>query len=200
MLLKFFGNTLNEKHIEAAVSALKHDGVIIIPTDTLYAFAGDIHSHRAMEKICSIKNIRPDKAHFSFLCHDLSNISMYTRPISNEIFRLMKSNLPGPFTYILNANANVPSIFKTKKKTIGIRVPDNEIALAVVEALGNPLMVTSIHSEDIIEEYMTDPDEISARFGDRVDVILDGGASGNLPSTIIDCTSENPVVTREGKM
>jgi tRNA threonylcarbamoyl adenosine modification protein (Sua5/YciO/YrdC/YwlC family) len=199
MLLRFFGNSINEKHIAQITAVLKADGIIIIPTDTVYAIAGNIHSQKAFERICRIKKIRPEKANFSFLCHDLSNISQFTKPFGNEIFRLMKNSLPGPFTFILNANSNVPSIFKTNKKTIGIRVPDNEIARAIVIALGNPLMVTSVKDENEIVDYMSDPDEIHEKFGTQVDLIVDGGTAELLPSTVIDCTEDVPVLVREGK-
>ena len=178
---------------------LKGGGVIIIPTDTVYAYAGDIYSNKAIERIASIKNIKPEKANFSFLCHDLSNISEFTKPFSTEIFRLMKSSLPGPFTFILNANSNVPSIFKSNKKTIGIRVPDNEIALAITAALGNPLVVASVHSDDEIQDYLTDPDDIAEHLEDKVDLIVDGGPGTNVPSSVVDCTGEIAVVIREGK-
>ena len=199
MILKFHGDSINEKYIEQIVQILKNDGIIIIPTDTVYALAGNIHSSKAMERICRFKNIKPEKANFSFLCHDLRNISEFTKPFNTEIFRLMKNSLPGPFTFILNANNNVPTIFKSNKKTIGIRVPDNSIALAIIEALGNPLMVTSVHDDDQFFDYVTDPDTIDERFGSQVDCVIDGGVSDFEPSTVIDCTDNAPVVVRLGK-
>lgn len=200
MILKFHGNTVNEKHIEQIVKTLKDGGIIIIPTDTVYALAGDIHSHKAMEKICRFKNIKPEKANFSFLCHDLRNISEFTKPFNTEIFRLMKNSLPGPFTFILNANNNVPTIFKSNKKTIGIRVPDNPISQKIIEALGNPLMVTSVHdTADEFFDYVTDPDVIDERFGEQVDLVIDGGVSEFEPSTVIDCTGNEPLLVRQGK-
>lgn len=199
MILKFHGDSINEKYIEQIVQILKNDGIIIIPTDTVYALAGNIHSSKAMERICRFKNIKPEKANFSFLCHDLRNISEFTKPFNTEIFRLMKNSLPGPFTFILNANNNVPTIFKSNKKTIGIRVPDNSIALAIIGALGNPLMVTSVHDDDQFFDYVTDPDTIDERFGSQVDCVIDGGVSDFEPSTVIDCTDNAPVVVRLGK-
>lgn len=200
MLLKFFGNTINQKHIDQIVQTLKKDGIIVIPTDTVYAFACDIYSSKAFDAICRLKGVKTEKANFSFVCNDLSKISDFTKPYSNEIFRLMKNSLPGPFTFILNANNNVPAIFKSNKKTIGIRVPDNDIARAIVEALGHPIMVTSVHDEaDEMLEYITDPDEIEDRLGQRVDLVVDGGTSEFEPSTVIDCTSETPVIIRQGK-
>ena len=199
MILKFHGDSINEKYIEQIVHILKNDGIIIIPTDTVYALAGNIQSSKAMERICRFKNIKPEKANFSFLCHDLRNISEFTKPFNTEIFRLMKNSLPGPFTFILNANNNVPTIFKSNKKTIGIRVPDNSIALAIIEALGNPLMVTSVHDDDQFFDYVTDPETIDERFGSQVDCVIDGGVSDFEPSTVIDCTDNAPVVVRLGK-
>lgn len=199
MLLKFFGDSINQKHITQITESLKNDGVIILPTDTIYAIAGSIYSINAFERICRIKKIHIEKANFSFLCQDLKNISEFTKPFSKEIFRLMKSSLPGPYTFILNANNHVPTIFKSNKKTIGIRVPDNPIALSIIQALGNPLMVTSVRSDDDFEEYLTSPNDIQEKFGELVDIIIDGGSSHIYPSTVIDCTKEIPLVIREGK-
>jgi tRNA threonylcarbamoyl adenosine modification protein (Sua5/YciO/YrdC/YwlC family) len=199
VLLKFFGDSINQKYIEQITWTLKNDGVIIIPTDTVYAVAGSIYSNKAIERICRLKNIKVEKANFSFLCRDFENVSAFTKPFSTEIFRLMKSSLPGPFTFILNANSHVPTIFKSNKKTIGIRIPDNIIALSVIEALGNPLIVTSVHPDEDMEEYLTDPAEIQEKFGDTVDIVIDGGPSRFSPSTVIDCTNDNPIVIREGK-
>ena len=178
---------------------LKNDGVIILPTDTVYAIAASIYSNKAIENICRLKNIKVEKANFSFLCQDLANISKFTKPFSTEIFRMMKNSLPGPFTFILNANSHVPTIFKSNKKTIGIRVPDNIIALSIIKALGNPLMVTSVRSDDDFEEYLTNPNDINERFGELVDIVIDGGPSRFDPSTVIDCTGDLPLVVREGK-
>ena len=199
MILRFQGKTVNEKYIDQIVQTLKSGGIIIIPTDTVYALAGDIHSSKAMERICRFKDIKPEKANFSFLCSGLSNISEFTKPFNTEIFRLMKNSLPGPFTFILNANNNVPAIFKSNKKTIGIRVPDNTIAQAIIEALGNPLMVTSVHDDDQFYDYVTDPEVIDERFGSQVDIVVDGGMSEFEPSTVIDCTGNEPVLIRQGK-
>ena len=199
MLLQIFPDNPNQLHIKKAVEALKSGEVIVVPTDTVYALACDIHSSKAVEKICRLKNIKLDKANFSFLCYDLSHISDFTKPFSTEIFRLMKKSLPGPFTFVLNANSHVPHLFKSNKKTIGIRVPDNNIARAIVKELGNPLMVTSVHDDDEIIEYTADPAEIESNFSNRVNIVIDGGYSDMLPSTVIDCTGESPVVIREGK-
>lgn len=199
MLLQIFPDNPNMLHIKKVVDALKNGEVIIIPTDTVYALACSIHNNKAIDKICRLKNIKLEKANFSFLCYDLSHISDFTKPFGTEIFRLMKQSLPGPFTFILNANSNVPHIFKSNKKTIGIRVPDNNIARTIVKELGNPLMVTSVHDDDEIIEYTSDPSDIESRFTDQVELIIDGGYSDVHPSTVIDCTGETPIVIREGK-
>jgi tRNA threonylcarbamoyl adenosine modification protein (Sua5/YciO/YrdC/YwlC family) len=199
MLLQIFPDNPNLLHINKAVEALRNGEVIIIPTDTVYALACSILHNKAIEKICRLKNIRLEKANFSFLCYDLSHISDFTKPFSTEVFRLMKQSLPGPFTFILNANSNVPHIFKSNKKTIGIRVPDNTISRMIVKVLGHPLMVTSVHDDDDIVEYTTDPSEIDLRFTNDVELIIDGGYSDIHPSTVIDCTGDSPVIIREGK-
>ena len=178
---------------------LKDDGVLVIPTDTVYALACSIHSNKAFQRICRIKDVKPEKANFSFLCSDLSNISDYTTPFSREVFRVMKSSLPGPFTFILNASHSVPVIFRSNKKTIGIRVPDNNIAQAILGQLGHPLMVTSVRQDDDQIEYTTDPALIDETLGKQVDLVIDGGTGEFRPSTIIDCTGAIPEVIREGK-
>jgi tRNA threonylcarbamoyl adenosine modification protein (Sua5/YciO/YrdC/YwlC family) len=199
MLLQIFPDNPNQLHVKKAVDALRNGEVIIIPTDTVYALACSILSNKAIERICRLKNIKLEKANFSFLCYDLSHISDFTKPFSTEIFRLMKQSLPGPFTFILNANSHVPHIFKSNKKTIGIRVPDNNIARTIVKELGNPLMVTSVHDDDDIIEYTSDPSEIDSRYAEQVSLIIDGGYSDVRPSTVIDCTGESPIIIREGK-
>ena len=150
-------------------------------------------------RVAQIKGIKKQKANFSFICHDLSQLSDFTKPIRNEVFKLMKSSLPGPFTFILNANTNVPKIFQSKKKTVGIRVPDNNIPLHIIRELGNPLMSTSIHDDDEIAEYITDPELIYEKYGKMVDIVIDAGYGDNTASTIVDCTGDEIVVLREGK-
>ncbi len=199
MIFKIFPDNINDKYIGRAVRILKEGGIIIIPTDTVYALACDIYNNAAVDKISRIKKTTAAKANFSFACHDLSNISEFTRPFSNEIFRLMKNTLPGPFTFILNANNKVPAIFRTNKKTIGIRVPDNNITSRLISELGNPLMVSSVHDENDMMEYLSDPDEIEANFGDKVDLVIDGGPGSLEASTVIDCTGQTPLLVREGK-
>lgn len=199
MLLKIFPGNINDKFIDKTVQTLKAGGVIVIPTDTVYALACDIYNNKAIERIARLRQVKPEKANFSFICHDLSNISDFTKPFSTEVFRLMKNCLPGPYTFILNANSEVPSIFRSNKKTIGIRVPDNTITRRLVKDLGNPIMVTSVHDEDAIVEYTTDPEEIEAQLGNLVDIVIDGGPGSLEPSTVVDCTSEVPELIREGK-
>ncbi len=199
MLLKIFPDNMNDRYIDRAVKLLKEGGVVVVPTDTIYALACDIRRSDAFERICHIKHVKLDKANFSFICYDLSNISDFTKPFSTSVFRLMKSCLPGPFTFILNANSNVPAIFKSNKKTIGIRVPDNNITRRLVKDLGNPIMVTAVHGGSDIQDYSSDPLEIDARIGEQVDLVIDGGYSELEPSTIIDCTDNDPVIIRQGK-
>ncbi|CAN5629227.1 L-threonylcarbamoyladenylate synthase [soil metagenome] len=198
-MLQIFPGNINTKHLQTAVDLMKHDGVLIIPTDTVYALACSLNSRKAFERICEIKNIKPAQANFSIVFTDFSHLSEYSKPFSREVFRVMKSNLPGPFTFILAASANVPEIFKSKKKTIGIRIPDHEIVQALITELGNPLVVSSIHSDDEIKDYYSDAEEIERVYADKVDLIIDGGFSEMIASTVIDCTGDVPVVIREGK-
>lgn len=174
-------------------------GVIIYPTDTVYGLGCDIFKSKAVERIAQIKGIKADKANFSFICNDLSQLSDYSRPISNEVFKLMRKNLPGPFTFILNASSNVPKLIQSKKKTVGIRIPDNNIPLEIVRELGNPIMSTSIRDEDEIIEYTTDPELIYEKYKNIVDIVIDGGYGDNEASTIIDCTGSELLIVREGK-
>lgn len=185
--------------ILTAVEIIKKGGIVIYPTDTVYAIGCDIHNQKAVERVCRLKNIDPGKINLSFICQDLSHISEYTKALPTAVFKLMKQVLPGPYTFILQASSNVPNILNTKKKTVGIRVPDNKIVLLLVKELGNPLLSTSIKNEDEVLEYTTDPDEIYDRYKNFVDVIIDGGFGGNEASTILDCTSGEVEVVREGK-
>jgi len=199
MLLKIYPDNPSEKQIRTVAKCLNDGGVIIFPTDTIYALGCDIYKPRAIDRVAQIKGIKKQKANFSFICHDLSQLSDFTKPIRNEVFKLMKSSLPGPFTFILNANTNVPKIFQSKKKTVGIRVPDNNIPLHIIRELGNPLMSTSIHDDDEIAEYITDPELIYEKYGKMVDIVIDAGYGDNTASTIVDCTGDEIVVLREGK-
>lgn len=199
MFIKIYEENPNIKEILKVVDILKNGGVIIYPTDTIYGIGCDITNNKAVERVAKIKKTKVEQSNFSFICSDLSHLSDYSRPINNQIFKLIKRCLPGPFTFILNANNKVPNYFKGKKKTVGIRIPDNKIILEIVKELGNPILSTSVRDEDEILEYTTDPELINEKFSDLVDVIIDGGFGGNIPSTIIDCTSEEPVITRQGK-
>lgn len=199
MIVRIYPDNINDRHIAKAVDVLRDDGIIVVPTDTLYALACDIRSSKAFEKISRMRQMKEGKGNFSFICHDLSHISDFTRPFSNSVFRLMKSCLPGPYTFILNANSNVPSIFKSNKKTIGIRVPDNPITRRLVKELGHPIMVTTVHDTNHEEDYVTDAGEIEGMLDGMVDLIIDGGNSDLEPSTVIDCTGDVPILVREGK-
>lgn len=199
MLIKIYPKNPSQKNIREVVEWLANDGVVVFPTDTIYAIGCSIYSAKAIERIARIKGLNPKKANFSFLCHDLSQISEFTRPISNDVFKLMRRTLPGPYTFILNANSKVPKMFENKKKTVGIRIPDNPIMLEIISELGHPIMSTSIHDEDGILEYSTDPELINERYKDLVDVVVDGGIGDNKPSTIIDCTGDEILMVREGK-
>jgi tRNA threonylcarbamoyl adenosine modification protein (Sua5/YciO/YrdC/YwlC family) len=199
MLIKIYPENPNEKSIEQVVQVLRKGGIIIYPTDTVYGLGCDITNHKAIEAICKIRNIKPEKANFSFVCYDLSHISDYIKPIDNTIFRVLKKALPGPFTFIFNASHNVPKLLSSNKKTVGIRVPDNNIARCIVKELGNPILSTSIRDEDDIIEYSTDPELIYEKYEGLVDLVIDGGYGDNVASTVVDCTSGDFEIIREGK-
>lgn len=198
MLLKIHEENPSTRKIEQAANVLREGGVIIYPTDTVYGLGCDITQQGAVERVCKIRGLNPAKANLSFICQDISQISEYTAPIDNEIFKLMKYNLPGAFTFILNSNNKVPKLFKNKKRTVGVRIPDNKIILALVEVLGRPILTTSLKSDDEILEYFTDPIDIHDDFEKLVDVVIDGGIGGNVPSTIINCTVSPPELIRQG--
>lgn len=187
------------KDIERIANCLKNGGVIIYPTDTVYALGCDITQNKAIEKICRLKNIKPEKANFSFICSDLSHLAEYTKPIPNHIFRVIKKALPGPYTFILEANSNVPKMLKQERKTVGIRVPDNIICREIINSLGHPLISTSLHdnSDDILE-YFSDPEVIHQQYEDSVDMVVDGGHGNIYPSTVIDCSDGELTIVREG--
>jgi len=199
MLLKIHPSNPSARQIRMAVECFKSGGILIFPTDTVYALGCDIYKPKAVERVALIKGTRKEKANFSFLCHNLTQLSEFTKPISNDVFKLMKSVLPGPFTFILNANNKVPKIFENKKKTVGIRIPQNNIISEIIKELGNPIMSTSIHHEDQILEYITDPELIHEKYQHVVDIVIDGGYGDNQPSTIIDCTGPEILMVREGK-
>lgn len=195
--IKLYSKNPDPRRIEHIVRALRDGAVVIYPTDTIYGMGCDIHNARAVERVARIKGIKPTKNDFSFICYDLSHIADYAR-VSNQAFKLMKSLLPGPFTFILQATGNVPKLLNTNKKTVGIRVPDNDIPRQIVQQLGNPIITTSIRDEDEIIEYSTDPELIFEKFQHQVDIVIDGGYGGNVPSTIVDATDDDFSVIRQG--
>ncbi|MCB0761815.1 MAG: threonylcarbamoyl-AMP synthase [Flavobacteriales bacterium] len=199
MLVKIHDENPDPRRVDQVVEYLRNGGVAVIPTDTVYSFVCDLNSHRGFEKICKIKGVKPDKAQFSLLCADLSHLSDFTQPISSTTFKTLKRTLPGPFTHILEASNQVPRLFKSKKKTIGIRVPDRETVRAIVRALGGPLVATSVKDDDEIIEHHTDPELIYEKFRDVVDIVVDGGIGSLDPTTVVDLTSDTPEVIREGK-
>ena len=199
MLIKIYPENPNERAIEQVVSILKKGGIIIYPTDTVYGMGCDITNHKAIENLCKIRGLRPEKANLSFICYDLTDIALYTKPIDNVTFRLLKKSLPGPFTYIFNASSQVPKLMSSNKKTVGIRVPDNNIAREIVRQLGNPIVSASIHDDDEVLEYSTDPELIHEKFEDLIDLVIDGGYGDNEASTVVDCTSGDFEILRQGK-
>lgn len=199
MRIRLYEDNINEKHLQQVVACIRGGGVIIYPTDTVYAFGCDIYNHKAIERINKLKQLPKDSGNYSIICHDLSNLSDYSMQLPNTVFKLMKKVLPGPYTFILKANQQVPKLFHSKKKTIGIRVPDNIIARTIVRELGNPIVSSSINDEDDVIEYTTDPDLIWEKYQYHIDMLVDGGFGDNEASTILDCTEEEVVVIREGK-
>ena len=191
-------HNINSKTIREIVQVLRKGGLAIIPTDSIYAIVGDLYHREVMDKVCKLIDQKPNKANLSILCKDLSNLSEYTSPIPNPTYKLMKRVLPGPFTFILKANNNIPKIFRQNKKTIGIRVPDNAICQAIVAELGNPLVSSSIHSEDEIQEYLTEPEEIFELWNGKVEYIIDGEAGSNIGTTVIDASEGELELVREG--
>ncbi|MAO02460.1 MAG: threonylcarbamoyl-AMP synthase [Flavobacteriales bacterium] len=189
----------DKRKVKEVVNYLKSGGVIIYPTDTVYALGCDAFNKKALEKICRIKKVNVKKHNFSFVCYDLSQISKYTKHLSNPIYKLMKKVLPGPFTFILQANNNIPKFFKNKKREIGIRVPNNNIARTIVKELGSPIATTSIKDKDEILEYSTDPELIHQYYINQVEIVIDGGYGDNIPSTIINCIENIPKIERQGK-
>lgn len=197
MLLNVHPDNPNPRHLKTIVDCLKNGGIIIYPTDTVYGLGCDITQHKAIERIARIKQIDPKKANFSFICYDLSHLSDYAKSVDTPVFRMLKKALPGPYTFILPASKMVPKLLKTKKDTVGIRVPDNNICRTIVKELGNPIMSTTLPVDHYVEEY-TDPEIIYEKFGSQVDIVIDGGPGGMAFSTIVDCTGAEPVLVREG--
>ncbi len=198
-LLKIYPENPHESAIEKVVEALRNGGIVIVPTDSVYAFACDLSQTKAMEKLAQLKGTRLEEANFSIVFDDLTMLSDYTRPIPTSVFKLLKRTLPGPYTYILNATNKIPKLFQHKKKTVGIRIPDNGVPLAIVKRLGNPIAVSSIHDPDNVVEYTTDPELIHECYARMVDITINGGIGDNEPSTIIDCSGNEPTLIREGK-
>ena len=197
-LIKLYEDNPDPKQIAKIANILRQGGLVIYPTDTVYGLGCDIRSVKALEKIARIKGIKLDKANFSFICYDLSNLSDYVRQLDTQRFKILKRAFPGPYTFILPGNNNLPKVFK-KKKTVGIRIPDNQIARDLVKSLENPIVSTSIHDEDEVLEYTTDPELILEKWDKLVDIVIDGGYGDNTPSTIIDLTTEDPELIRQGK-
>ncbi len=197
MIIKLYDENPNEKEISKIVEILKNGGLVIYPTDTVYAIGCDALNVRAVEEVCKLKGINPNKANLSIICYDLSDISEYVK-VNNDTFKLMKRNLPGPFTFILNTTSTLPKIYKNRK-TVGIRVPDNNIVRTLVRELGNPIMTTSVKDDDEVVEYTTDPELIHERYEKDVDIVIDGGFGGIEGSTIIDCSGAEIEITRQGK-
>ncbi len=195
--IKLYAKQPDPRRIEQIVKALRGGAVIIYPTDTVYGMGCDIHNARAVERVARLKGIKPNKNDFSFICYDLSHIADYAR-VGNQAFKVMKRLLPGPFTFLLDATTHVPKLLNTNKKTVGIRVPDNDIPRQIVHQLGNPIITTSIRDEDEIIEYSTDPELIYEKFGNLVDIVIDGGYGGNVASTIIDATTDEFTIVRQG--
>lgn len=198
MFIELFPHNIDMRKMKQIVECLRDGGVIIYPTDTVYGMGCDVFNKSAVEKICKIKKVKVEKMNFSFIFNDLSHISDYTLNVDTPTYKLLKRCLPGPYTFILKANNSIPKLFKNNKRTIGIRVPNNPIPQMIVQELGHPILTTSVHHEDDIIDYITDPYAIYERYENLVDMVIDGGIGGYKPSTIIDCTGDAPVVTREG--
>lgn len=197
MYIKLFEDNPNARDILKIIEVLKDGGVIIYPTDTIYAIGCDINNVKAVQRVCQLKGIKPEKANFSMICRDLSNIAAYAK-VNNDVFKVMKHNLPGPFTFVLPATNKLPNVLMNRRKTIGIRIPDNYIVMSIVQELGNPLLTTSVRADDDVEEYMTDPELIYEKYEKLVDVVIDGGFGQNIASTVVDCTNDSIEIVRQG--
>jgi tRNA threonylcarbamoyl adenosine modification protein (Sua5/YciO/YrdC/YwlC family) len=197
-LLKIHPQNPEMRKINRVVDVLRAGGVVIYPTDTIYGIGCDLMNKKAIERLCKIMNIKPNKLDLSFICHDLSQISEYVKRMDTPVFKLLKKSLPGPFTFIFESNSRVPKILDVSKKTVGIRIPDHAIPNSIVITLGNPIITSSIKDDDEIVAYTTDPEEIYEDFKNQVDIVIDGGAGGNIPSTVVDCTNDELVLVRQG--
>jgi tRNA threonylcarbamoyl adenosine modification protein (Sua5/YciO/YrdC/YwlC family) len=198
MLIRIYPENPNSKHIRQVVDLLEAGGIVIYPTDTVYAIGCDLKANKSIERIARFKGLNPENPDLSLIFHDMSQLSEYTIIRDNTVFKLLKRNLPGPFTFIVKANNQIPKLFKNKKKTVGIRIPDNNIVLEIVRELARPIITTSVHDPDEIIEYTTDPELIHEKFRDFADIVVDGGYGKNEASTIVDCTGDEPVILRQG--
>ena len=196
--IRLYPDNPSTSKIEHIVNILRNGGVIIYPTDTIYGLGCDIFNNKAIEKVCRIKGLNSHKTNLSFICYDLSEISVYASNVTTPVFKVLKKALPGPFTFILKSSSRAPRTVRTAKKTVGIRIPDNNIPREIVKALGNPIITTSLHHEDEILEYQTDPEQIFEKFRNLVDIVIDGGPGKNIPSTIVSCFNETFTVVRQG--
>ncbi len=199
MLIHIHQQNPDPKKIKQVVECLNDGGVIIYPTDTVYAFGCDVYNKKAMERLCQIKGIDIKKHNLSFICYNLSHIADFTKHLDTPTYKLMKKTLPGPYTFILNANTTIPKLFKNKKKEIGIRIPDNNIPREIVKELGNPIVTTSVKDNDMVLEYSTDPELIHEYFENKVDLVISSGYGESTPSTIVKCTENSPEILRKGK-
>ena len=197
-LLKIHPINPEGRKVQRAVDVLKNGGIIIYPTDTIYGIGCDLMNRKSIERLCHVMDIKPQKLDLSFICTDLGQISEYVKRIETPVFKILKKSLPGPYTFILESSAKVPRILNVNKKTVGVRIPDHAIPKAIVQLLGNPLITSSIKDDDVIKEYTTDPEEIYEDFKHSVDLVIDGGAGNNIPSSVIDCTNGQIVIVREG--
>ena len=199
MLIQIHPENPDPRQIKKVVECLKDGGLIIYPTDTVYGFGCDVNNKKAMEKLCRLKGVNIKKHNLAFICYDLSHIANFTKHLETSTYKLMKKALPGPFTFILNANSSIPKLFKNKKKEIGIRIPNNNIPREIVKELGNPIVTTSVKNDDMILEYSTDPELIHEYFQNKVDMVISGGYGDSTPSTIVKCTDGYPEIIRKGK-
>jgi tRNA threonylcarbamoyl adenosine modification protein (Sua5/YciO/YrdC/YwlC family) len=197
-LLKIHPLNPEGRKISQVIDRIRQGGIVIYPTDTIYGIGCDLMNRKAIGRLCQIMDIKPQKLDLSFICHDLSHISEYVRRLETPVFKLLKKTLPGPYTFILESSSSVPKILDVNKKTVGIRIPNHAIPRTIVELLGNPLITSSIKDDDKIREYTTDPEKIYEDFKHKVDLVIDGGPGGNIPSTVVDCTGLEPVVIRQG--
>jgi len=198
MIIKLYEENTNQRDLETVLEVIRKDGVVIFPTDTVYGIGCDIYNTKAVERVARLKGLNIKKADFSFIVADLSNLSEYTQQVDNQTFKLLKKNLPGPFTFILPASSKVPKLFKNNKKTVGLRIPDHPILHTIVKTYGSPLLTTSVIDDDDVLEYTTDPELIHEKYKDIVDLVIDGGYGKNVASTVVNCTGSEPEIIRQG--